>query len=109
MRGKRRKAQQGVVVSDQGEKSIVVAVERRRTHPVFGKIVKRTARFLVHDENDACHVGDIVEIMEIRPMSARKRWRLVKILGKSRVHERVRPQKAHEDAEDRQEAEVTLS
>ena len=65
---------QGVVVSDKMQKSVVVAVERRVQHPVYGKTQKRTSRFVAHNEGDAARLGDRVAITETRPMSARKRW-----------------------------------
>ncbi len=80
-RGK-RKVLVGKVVSTKMDKTIVVAVEEHLRHPAYGKTVKRTNRFKAHDEENQCNVGDIVEIMETRPLSRHKRWRLVKILQK---------------------------
>ncbi|MCA1584710.1 MAG: 30S ribosomal protein S17 [Acidobacteria bacterium] len=74
---------QGVVVSDRMQKSVVVAVERRVQHAVYGKTQKRTSTFLAHDEQDAAKVGDRVAIMETRPMSRRKRWAVTRILEKA--------------------------
>ncbi len=72
-----RKMRKGVVVSKMGAKSVVVAVSYRERHPVYGKIVTRTKKYHVHDEADTAKVGDEVAIMETRPMSATKRWRIV--------------------------------
>ena len=73
-----RKVRKGAVVSKMGAKSVVVAVSYRERHPVYGKIVTRTKKYHVHDEADTAKVGDEVAIMETRPMSATKRWRIVK-------------------------------
>lgn len=80
----RRKALQGQVVSDAMEKSVVVEIATRMRHPVFKKMVKRTRRFLAHDERNEAHVGDTVKIMETRPLSKRKRWRLVEIVERAK-------------------------
>ncbi len=72
-----RKVRKGAVVSKMGAKSVVVAVSYRERHPVYGKIVTRTKKYHVHDEADTAKVGDEVAIMETRPMSATKRWRIV--------------------------------
>ena len=74
---------QGVVVSDRMQKSVVVAVERRVQHELYGKFQKRTSKFLAHDENDEAKVGDTVAIAETRPMSRRKRWALARIVRKT--------------------------
>lgn len=79
-----RKMRQGVVVSKSGRKSIVVMTERRRVHPVYGKVIKETRKYMVHDEGDEAHIGDVVRIVETRPLSRTKRWRLVKRLGASK-------------------------
>ena len=79
-----RKVRVGKVVSDKMDKSIVVSVERRVKHPIYGKFVKKTSSFLAHDENNECGIGDTVRIMETRPMSKRKRWRLVEIIEKAK-------------------------
>jgi small subunit ribosomal protein S17 len=81
---KLRKQRVGVVVSNKMDKSISVAVERRLRHPIYGKFVKKTNKFMAHDENNECGIGDLVEIMETRPLSKNKRWRLVKILEKAK-------------------------
>ena len=79
----RRKVRTGVVVSDKMDKTIVVAVERLMRHPLYGKTIKQTKKFKAHDENNECKVGDIVTIMETRPLSRDKRWRLVKIIKRA--------------------------
>ncbi len=78
-----RKTQIGVVVSDKMEKTIVVSVQTRVKHKLYGKVVKRTTKFKAHDEENACGIGDKVLIMETRPLSKEKCWRLVKILEKA--------------------------
>ena len=75
-----RKERIGVVVSNKMEKSIVVAVERKEKHPMYGKFVKKTTKFVAHDEKNECSVGDTVRIMETRPLSKSKNWRLVEIV-----------------------------
>ena len=77
-----RKERIGVVVSNKMEKSIVVAVERKEKHPMYGKFVKKTTKFVAHDEKNECSVGDTVRIMETRPLSKTKNWRLVEIVEK---------------------------
>lgn len=79
-----RKTRVGVVVSDKMDKTIVVAVKDSVQHPLYKKIVKRTVKFKAHDEKNECGVGDRVEIMETRPISADKRWRLVQIIEKAK-------------------------
>jgi len=79
----RRKVRIGTVVSDKMDKTIVVAVETRVKHKLYGKIVKQTKKFKVHDENNECRIGDRVRIMETRPLSKEKRWRLVEIIQKA--------------------------
>ena len=79
-----RKTRTGLVVSDKMEKSIVVSVERKVKHPIYGKFVKKTAKFMAHDENNTCGIGDTVTIMETRPLSKNKNWRLVEILEKAK-------------------------
>jgi small subunit ribosomal protein S17 len=74
---------QGVVVSDKMQKSVVVSVERRVQHAVYGKIQKRTRRFLAHNEGDAAKLGDTVAIVETRPMSARKRWTVTRVVERA--------------------------
>ena len=72
------KLQSGVVVSDNMDKSIVVKVERKVKHPIYKKTIKRSKKFVTHDENNECKIGDLVEIAECRPLSKRKRFRLYK-------------------------------
>ncbi|MEO0467980.1 MAG: 30S ribosomal protein S17 [Bacteroidota bacterium] len=79
-----RKTRIGKVVSNKMEKSITVLVERRVKHPIYGKFVTKTTKFLVHDEKNECGEGDTVKIMETRPMSKRKRWRLVEIIERAK-------------------------
>ncbi len=79
-----RKERTGVVVSDKMDKSIVVAVVIREKHPIYGKFVKKTKTFHAHDEENTCHDGDTVRIMETRPLSKTKRWRLVEILERAK-------------------------
>ena len=78
-----RKTMKGIVVSDKMDKTIVVAIERRVKHPLYGKIVKRTYKLKAHDENNECSTGDKVRVMETRPLSKEKRWRLVEIVEKA--------------------------
>jgi small subunit ribosomal protein S17 len=75
-----RKERVGVVVSNKMDKSIVVAVKRKVKHPIYGKFVNRTSKFMAHDESDTCNIGDTVRIMETRPLSKNKNWRLVEII-----------------------------
>jgi len=82
-RGNRRVIN-GKVVSAGGDKSIVVAVETMVKHPLYGKRVKRTTKFMAHDENNTCGIGDTVKIMEVRPLSKNKRFRLVNIIEKAK-------------------------
>ena len=77
-----RKTRVGIVVSNKMEKTIVVAIRDNVKHPVYNKIVKRTTKIHAHDENNECSIGDIVEVMETRPLSKTKRWRLVQIVEK---------------------------
>ena len=79
-----RKTKIGKVVSDKMDKTIVVAVEYRVKHPLYGKVVKRTYKLKAHDETNMCGVGDTVKVMETRPLSRDKRWRLVEIVKKAR-------------------------
>ena len=79
-----RKTRQGLVVSDKMDKTIVVAVSTRVRHPLYGKIVKRTTKLKAHDEENACGIGDTVRVMETRPLSRDKRWRLVEIIEKAK-------------------------
>lgn len=79
-----RKERIGVVVSNKMQKSITVAVERKVKHPMYGKFTKKTTKFMAHDANDDCNIGDTVRIMETRPTSKNKRWRLVEILERAK-------------------------
>lgn len=79
-----RKTMVGMVTSDKMDKTIVVAIEDRVKHPLYGKIVKRTYKLKAHDENNECGVGDRVRVMETRPLSKDKRWRLVEIIEKAK-------------------------
>ncbi len=80
----RRKVREGLVVSDKMDKTVVVVVEDRVKHPLYGKVMRRTSRLKVHDESNSCGVGDRVSIMETRPLSATKRWRVVEILERAK-------------------------
>ena len=79
-----RKTRIGVVVSDKMDKTIVVAIKTKVRHPLYGKMVNRTRKFKAHDENNDCGIGDTVKIMETRPISKDKRWRLVEIVEKAK-------------------------
>lgn len=79
-----RKERIGIVISDKMDKSITVAVERKEKHPIYGKFVKKTKKFCAHDENNDCGIGDTVRIMETRPLSKRKCWRLVEIIERAK-------------------------
>jgi small subunit ribosomal protein S17 len=79
-----RKERIGVVVSNKMQKSIVVEVNRKMKHPKYGKFIQRTKKFIAHDENNECNIGDTVRIMETRPLSKRKNWRLVEIVEKAK-------------------------
>jgi small subunit ribosomal protein S17 len=79
-----RKQRTGIVVSNKMEKTITVIVESRIKHPIYGKFMKRSKKFTAHDENNDCNEGDTVRIMETRPLSKNKRWRLVEILERAK-------------------------
>ena len=79
-----RKERVGIIVSDKMDKSIVVAVERKVKHPMYGKFVKKTSKFVAHDEKNECKMGDTVRIEETRPLSKTKNWRLVEILERAK-------------------------
>jgi small subunit ribosomal protein S17 len=79
-----RKTRVGVVVSDKMDKTVVVAVNRRVRHPLYGKIMKRTSKLKAHDELNACGIGDTVKVMETRPISKDKCWRVVEIIEKAK-------------------------
>ncbi len=80
----RRKVREGLVVSDKMDKTVVVSVEDRVKHPLYGKVLRRTSKLKAHDETNQCGIGDRVLIMETRPLSATKRWRLVEVLEKAK-------------------------
>ena len=80
----RRKTRVGTVVSDKMNKTVVVAVERRYAHPLYGKQVTRTKKYHAHDENDEYRIGDVVRIMETRPLSKLKRWRVVEAVERAK-------------------------
>ncbi len=79
-----RKTRVGVVISNKMQKSIVVAIERKVAHPLYKKYFKKTTKLMAHDEKNECNPGDVVKIMETRPLSARKKWRLVEIVEKAK-------------------------
>ena len=79
-----RKTRTGRVISDKMNKTVVIAIEDHVKHPVYGKIVKRTKKIHAHDENNECGIGDFVEVMETRPLSKTKRWRIVEIIEKAK-------------------------
>lgn len=78
----RRKTRTGLVTSNKMEKTITVSVERKVKHPIYGKFLKKTTKFMAHDEKNECSIGDIVKIMETRPLSKNKCWRLVEVVEK---------------------------
>jgi small subunit ribosomal protein S17 len=80
----RRKTREGLVVSDKMEKTVVVEVEDRVKHPLYGKVMRRTNKLKAHDEQNSCGIGDRVLLMETRPLSATKRWRVVEILERAK-------------------------
>ena len=84
VRKNNRKIREGLVVSNKMEKSIVVSVERRLKHPMYGKFLKRTTKLMAHDEKNECNIGDKVKVMETRPLSKSKCWRLVEIIEKAK-------------------------
>jgi len=84
MESSKRKVRLGTVVSDKMDKTIVVAVETFVTHPLYKKQLKKTTKFKAHDENNECGIGDVVKIMETRPLSKDKRWRMVNIVKKAK-------------------------
>lgn len=81
---KLKKQRVGLVTSNKNDKTITVMVERKLKHPIYGKFVKRNKKFMAHDEANACGIGDLVRIVESRPLSALKRWRLVEIIEKAK-------------------------
>lgn len=83
-RTNRRKLRQGRVISDRMDKTVVVAIESLVEHPLYGKRMRRTARFHAHDQDNDCHEGDLVEIVETRPLSKTKRWRVTRVIERAR-------------------------
>jgi len=79
-----RKTRVGVVTSNKMQKTVTVLVERKVKHPLYGKFMKKSKKFTAHDENDECSIGDVVKIMETKPMSKNKRWRLVEIIERAK-------------------------
>ncbi len=79
-----RKVRVGLVTSDKMDKTITVSIERRIQHPLYGKFLKRHTKLTAHDEENVCHTGDLVKIMETRPLSKKKRWRLVEVIEKAK-------------------------
>jgi small subunit ribosomal protein S17 len=79
-----RKVRMGVVVSDKMDKTVVFEVERKTQHPKYKRVIKRTTRFKAHDENNECKIGDKIKVMETRPLSKDKRWRVIEILERAK-------------------------
>ena len=79
-----RKVREGLVVSDKMDKTVTVAVEDRVKHALYGKVMRRTSKLKAHDENNEAHIGDRVQVMETRPLSATKRWRLVEVVERAK-------------------------
>jgi len=79
-----RRERIGIVVSNKMKKSIIIAVRTRTKHPIYGKFVNKTSKFMAHDEKNECNIGDIVKIMETRPLSKNKNWRLVEIIERAK-------------------------
>ena len=80
----RRKTMVGKVVSNKMTRTVVILVERRRIHPFYGRVVKTSKKFMAHDEDNSCNVGDTVKISETRPLSKNKRWRLIEIIERAK-------------------------
>ena len=83
----KRKVKEGLVVSDKMDKTVVVAVETRKVHPLYKKAIRVTKKYKAHDEKNACKIGDKVKIVETRPLSREKRWRVIEIMSKREVAE----------------------
>lgn len=79
-----RKIRTGLVCSDKMDKTIIITVERKLKHPIYGKYIKKTKKFHAHDEENTCRIGDLVKIMETRPLSKTKRWRMTEILERAK-------------------------
>ncbi len=84
MERKLRKQKIGIVVSNKMDKTVVVAEKRKVMHPIYGKFINRTSKFMAHDEKNECNIGDLVRIMETRPLSRHKRWRVVEIIERAK-------------------------
>jgi small subunit ribosomal protein S17 len=97
---RKRKTMLGFVVSNKMDKTVVVAVETRKVHPLYKKAIKRTKKYKVHDENNACEIGNKVKIVETRPLSKEKRWRVAEIVSKKEMAE-ARPEQK-DDSESNQ-------
>ncbi len=106
-RGK-RKVFVGTVVSDKMDKTVVVAVDRLVRHPLYKKVIRRTSKFYAHDEHNECRVGDVVEIMETRPISKLKRWRVVRIVQRAKVPLPVAREEVAEETEEQLLEEVLV-
>ncbi len=104
-RGK-RKVFIGTVVSDKMDKTVVVVVERLVRHPLYKKVIRKRSKFYAHDERNECRIGDIVEIMETRPLSKLKRWRVVRIIQRAKVPLPVVREEAFEETEEQLLEEV---
>jgi small subunit ribosomal protein S17 len=79
-----RKERVGIVISNKMDKSIIVAEKRKVMHPIYGKYINKTAKFVAHDEDNTCKIGDLVRIMETRPLSKKKNWRLIEIIERAK-------------------------
>jgi small subunit ribosomal protein S17 len=84
MERKKRKEKIGIVTSNKMQSSIVIAVERKVMHPIYGKFMKKTSKFMAHDPENTCNIGDRVRVMETRPLSKNKRWRLVEVIERAK-------------------------
>jgi small subunit ribosomal protein S17 len=84
MRTTTRKTREGIVVSDRMNKTVIVRVDDRVQHPIYKRVIRKSARFHAHDETNDCHTGDRVKIMETRPLSATKRWRVVEVVERAK-------------------------
>ncbi|GBC99256.1 30S ribosomal protein S17 [bacterium HR17] len=102
----RRKTFVGTVVSDKMDKTVVVAVDRLVRHPLYKKVIRRTSKFYAHDERNECRIGDIVEIVETRPLSKLKRWRVVRIVQRAKVPLPVVREEVAEETEEQLLEEV---
>lgn len=102
----KRKVFIGRVISDKMNKTVVVAVERLVRHPLYKKVIRRTSKFYAHDEHNECRVGDLVEIMETRPLSKLKRWRVVRIVQRAKVPLPIAREEVTEETEEQLLEEV---